>query len=194
MMVPAHALTGIACIHLGLLIVHRRDGEQRWENAPVWTWLAVGIFLAYMGHAVVDALAIFTYHDSTPTGSFFSMTVFWGWLTLGVAVIFWGVREDLRYGYGILAAFAFDIWDHYILRAADCVLDGYPQGCMGVYTHRFSEFQMHHFEWMILDTIFVGVDRHYGDETFVLFEILFVGVLITTIRWLRINVTLIHDD
>jgi hypothetical protein len=187
MMIPAHALAGIACIHLGLLAAHNKDGEQRWNNAPAWTWLAIGIAFAYMSHAVVDALAIFTYHDSNPTGSAFEMVVFWGWLIFGFVVIYWGVREDKRYGLGVLAALAYDLWDHYILRAVDCVLDGFPKGCMGVYTHRFKELQMHQFEWAILDSVFAGVERHYGDEAFVLLEIVFVGFVVAGVRWLRIN-------
>ena len=184
-MIPAHALAGIACIHIGLLFTQRRDGSPRWAKSPPSTWLAISLFLAYMSHAVVDALAIFTYHNSSPSGSAFSMLVFWGWLAAGIAIISRAVRRDIRYGYGILAALVYDIWDHYILRAADCVLDGLPEGCMGVYTHRFIPWQMHRFEWVILDTVFEGVERHYSNQAFVLVELLFVGFLCGVICWLR---------
>ena len=187
MMIPAHSLAGIACMHIGILLTQRKDGVQRWENMPTWGWLVTGIILAYMSHSVIDALAIFTYHDSKPTGTLFSMLVFWGWLVGGVAIIVWALRDDLRYGAGILASLAYDLWDHWLLRAVDCTMDGFPEGCMSVYTHRFANLQMHHFEWFILDAVFDGVERHYGDEVFVLVELVFVGLLGSAIIWLRRN-------
>ena len=64
-MIPAHALAGIACMHLGRLA--SRDKES---------WLWFGIAFAFVSHAVIDALAIFTYHDASPSGSTFSQFVF----------------------------------------------------------------------------------------------------------------------
>ena len=80
MMIPAHALAGIVCIHLGLMI--SRDKKS---------WLGIGIVLAFLSHAVIDSLAIFTYHDGNPSGSMFSQFVFWFWLAGGVAVIYWAL-------------------------------------------------------------------------------------------------------
>ena len=37
---------------------------------------------------------------------------------------------DIRYRYGILVALSYDIWDHYILRFVEGVLDGFPEGFM----------------------------------------------------------------
>ena len=50
---------------------------------------------------------------------------------------------DIRYRYGILAALSYDIWDHYILRFVEGVLDGFPEGFMARYTHRFEILQLH---------------------------------------------------
>ncbi|MEC8926690.1 MAG: hypothetical protein VYB17_00340, partial [Candidatus Thermoplasmatota archaeon] len=85
MMIPAHALAGIVCMHLGRLA--SRDNES---------WLWFGIAFAFISHAVIDALAIFTYHDGSPSGSTFSQFVFWFWLAGAVAVIYWALHNDRR--------------------------------------------------------------------------------------------------
>lgn len=61
MMVPAHVLSGMVCLHLGQMVAKRQDGRTRWSNLPEWTWLALGLIFAFLSHAVVDTLAIFTY-------------------------------------------------------------------------------------------------------------------------------------
>ena len=78
MMVLAHVLSGMVCLHLGQMVVKRKDGRARWSNLPEWTWLALGLIFAFLSHAVVDTLAIFTYHDGSPSGSLFSRIVFLG--------------------------------------------------------------------------------------------------------------------
>ena len=65
MMIPAHVLAGIACIHLGRLAA---------RDKAAWLWLGIGF--AFLSHAVIDALAIFTYHQGSPSGSIFSQFVF----------------------------------------------------------------------------------------------------------------------
>lgn len=172
MMIPAHALAGVVCIHLGRMA--SRDDA-------VWIWL--GVALAFLSHAVVDALAIFTYHDGSPSGSVYSRFVFWFWLAGAFAVILWALWDDRRYGYGILSALSFDLWDHWLLRGVACVADGFPDGCMGVYA--YEHLHLHHLEWFILDTVFVGVERHYGDEPYFIVELLCVALLCVLIRWLR---------
>ena len=172
MMIPAHALAGIACIHIGWMI--SRDNKN---------WLVIGVVLAFLSHAVIDALAIFTYHDGNPSGTLFSQFVFWFWLVGGAAVIYWALNNDRRYGYGILAALSFDIWDHWILRTIACAPKGFPDGCMEVYA--FESIHLHHFEWLILDALFANVERHYGDEAYFLVEILSVSILLGLLWWLR---------
>ena len=140
-MIPAHALAGVVCIHLGLMV----SRSMFWRR-----WLLVGIILAFLSHAVIDALAIFTYHDGSPSGSIFSQFVFWFWLAGAVAIIYWALYNDRRYGYGILAALSYDIWDHWILRSISCATEGFPDGCMGVYA--YEHLHLHHLEWFILDT------------------------------------------
>jgi hypothetical protein len=172
MMIPAHALAGIACIHLGLMV--SRDNKN---------WLIIGVILAFLSHAVIDALAIFTYHDGNPSGSPFSQTVFWFWLAGGVAVIYWALYNDRRYGYGILSALSYDIWDHWILRSISCARESFPDGCMSVYA--YEHLHLHQLEWFILDTVFAGVERHYGDESYFIVELIFVTLLCASILWLR---------
>ena len=182
MMVPAHALAGIACIHLGLMASRNKKG-----------WLLVGILLAFLSHAVVDSLAIFTYHDGSPSGSLFSQFVFWFWIAGAIAIIYWALQKDRRYGYGILSALSYDIWDHWILRTISCAIDGFPEGCMSVYA--YENLHLHHLEWFILDTVFSGVERHYGDEPYFIVELIFVTLLSLSIWWLRKNVPLpLGDD
>lgn len=181
MMIPAHALAGIACIHLGLML--SRDQKS---------WLGIGIVLAFLSHAVIDSLAIFTYHDGNPSGSMFSQFVFWFWLAGGVAVIYWALYNDRRYGYGILSALSYDLWDHWILRSISCATDGFPDGCMSVYA--YENLHLHQLEWVILDTVFAGVERHYGDESYFIVELIFVLLLCVSIFGLRNAVPLPQGD
>ena len=87
MMVPAHTLSGLICLHLGQILVSRTDGTARWVKTPRWAWLALGLGLAFLSHALIDAMAIFTYHESSPYGSIFSRLVFWSWLFSGAGII-----------------------------------------------------------------------------------------------------------
>ena len=185
MMVLAHVLSGMVCLHLGQMVVKRKDGRARWSNLPEWTWLALGLIFAFLSHAVVDTLAIFTYHDGSPSGSLFSRIVFWGWMLGGAATITWGLWTNVRYGYGILMVLIYDLWDHYLLRFTDGVLDGFPARFMGHYTHRFEALQLHQLEWLLLDSFFADVERHYGDPQFVAVELLFVGGLIASLAFLH---------
>ena len=92
MMVPAHLLSGMVCLHLGQMSVKRKDGRLRWfNNLPTWTWLAIRLVYAFLSHAVIDTLAIFTYHDCSPSGSLFSRSVFWGWMLGGTIIFAWGL-------------------------------------------------------------------------------------------------------
>ena len=181
MMIPAHALAGIACIHLGLLA--SRDKKS---------WLCIGIVFAFLSHAVIDSLAIFTYHDGSPTGSMYSQFVFWFWLAGAIAVIYWALHNDRRYGYGILSALSFDLWDHWFLRSVACATDGFPDGCMSVYA--YEHLHLHHLEWFILDTVFAGVERHYGDESYFIVELLCVALLYVSVGWLRKHIPLPRED
>ena len=88
MMVPAHVLSGMVCLHLGQMVVKRKDGPARWSNLPEWTWLVLGLIFAFLSHVVVDTLAIFTYHDGSPSGSLFSPIVFWAWM-----LVTWGCGQ-----------------------------------------------------------------------------------------------------
>ena len=187
MMVPAHTLSGLICLHLGQILVSRTDGTARWSKTPRWAWLALGLGLAFLSHALIDTLAIFTYHDSSPSGSIFSRLVFWSWILSGAGIITWAVWTDVRYSYGILVALSYDIWDHYILRCVDGVLDGFPEGFMVRYTHRFEVLQLHQLEWLLLDNLLVGIKRHYGDPRFLIVEIIFVLILITSLVYLRFS-------
>ena len=181
MMIPAHALAGIACIHLGLMA--SRDKKS---------WLCIGIVFAFLSHAVIDSLAIFTYHDGSPTGSMYSQFVFWFWLAGAIAVIYWALQNDRRYGYGILSALSFDLWDHWFLRSVACATDGFPDGCMSVYA--YEHLHLHHLEWFILDTVFAGVERHYGDESYFIVELLCVALLSVSVWWLRKHMPLPRED
>ena len=181
MMIPAHALAGIACIHLGLMA--SRDKKS---------WLCIGIVFAFLSHAVIDSLAIFTYHDGSSTGSVYSQFVFWFWLAGAIAVIYWALQNDRRYGYGILSALSFDLWDHWFLRSVACATDGFPDGCMSVYA--YEHLHLHHLEWFILDTVFAGVERHYGDESYFIVELLCVALLCVSVWWLRKHMPLPRED
>ena len=87
MMIPSHALSGLICLHLGQILVSRADGTARWVKTPRWAWLALGLGLAFLSHALIDATAIFTYHESSPYGSIFSRLFFWSWLFSGAGII-----------------------------------------------------------------------------------------------------------
>ena len=181
MMIPAHVLAGIACMHLGLIAS---------KESKHWIWFGVGF--AFLSHAIIDAFAIFTYHDASTSGSMFSRFVFWFWLAGGVGAITWALRADRRYGFGILAAMSYDLWDHWILRTISCAPQGFPDGCMSIYA--FEHLHLHQLEWIILDTVFAGVERHYGDERFFAVELIFVAALIFSIRWLRDAKPLISES
>ena len=98
-------------------------------------------------------------------------------------MIYWALQNDRRYGYGILVALSYDLWDHWILRAFSCSRDGFPDGCMSLYA--FEHLHLHQLEWFILENIFAGTERHYGDEEYFIMELLFVGILCWMVWWLR---------
>ena len=55
------------------------------------------------------------------------------------------------------------------------------------YTHRFEVLQLHQLEWLLLDNLLVGIKRHYGDPRFLIVEISFVLILITSLVYLRFS-------
>ena len=171
-MIAAHALVGAATMHLARKFY---DDER--------SWIVTGIVLAFLSHAIVDTLAIFTYHDASPSGSLFSRSVFWFWIACSVSVFVWGARVDWRYLPGMISALAFDIWDHWILRTISCAPRGFPDGCMSIYAYEHLHF--HQMEWFFLDTFFLGVERYYGNPSFFLVEIGFVAAMVSLIYWLR---------
>ena len=57
-----------------------------------------------------------------------------------------------------------------------------------------THLHLHQLEWIILDTVFAGVERHYGDERFFAVELIFVAALIFSIRWLRDAKPLISES
>ena len=65
--------------------------------------------------------------------------------------------------------------------------DGFPEGFMVRYTHRFEVLQLHQLEWLLLDNLLVGIERHYGDPRFLIVEIIFVLILITSLVYLRFS-------
>ncbi len=174
MMIPAHALAGILSIHLGFIL---SKGSKH--------WILYGFMLAFLSHAIIDTLAIFTYHDSSPSGSSFSQFVFWFWLIGAIAVIGYGIQTDRRYGIGIVFALSYDIWDHWILRTISCAPQGFPDGCMSLYA--YEGLHLHHLEWFLLDTFFANTERHYGDERYFIVELAFVAIMLFCIRRLRLE-------
>ena len=54
-------------------------------------------------------------------------------------------------------------------------------------THRFEILQLHQLEWLLLDNFLVGIERHYGDPRFLIVEIIFVVILITSLVYLRFS-------
>ena len=58
-------------------------------------------------------------------------------------LVTWGLWANVRYRYGILMALTYDLWDHYLLRFIDGVLDEFPAGFMSHYTHQL--------EWLLLE-------------------------------------------
>ena len=63
---------------------------------------------------------------------------------------------------------------------------------MSVYA--YENLHLHHLEWLILDSVFLGVERHYGDESYFIVELIFVSLLSFSIWWLRKNVPLPQGD
>ena len=56
--------------------------------------------------------------------------------------------------------------------------------------YAYEHLHLHHLEWLILDTVFTGVQRHYGDEAYFIVELLFVGLLCLLIWKLQKHVPL----
>ena len=78
---------------------------------------------------------LYLYHDGSPSGSLFSPIVFLDWM-----LVTWGLWANVRYRYGILMALTYDLWDDYLLRFIDGVLDEFTAGFMShctpvSYTH-----------------------------------------------------------
>ena len=85
-----------------------------------------------------------------------------------------------------------DLWDHWILRGISCATDVFPDGCMSVYA--YEHLHLHQLEWFILDTVFDGVERHYGDESYFIVELCCVMLLCASIGWLRKHAPLPMED
>lgn len=51
--------------------------------------------------------------------------------------------------------------------------------------YAYEHLHLHQLEWFILDSVFAGVERHYGDESFFIVELLFAGLLCWAISGLR---------
>ena len=58
----------------------------------------------------------------------------------------------------------------------------------------WKHLHLHHLEWFILDTVFAGVERHYGDESYFIVELLCVGLLCVSVWWLRKHMPLPQED
>ena len=63
---------------------------------------------------------------------------------------------------------------------------------MSVYA--YEHLHLHHLEWFILDTVFAGVERHYGDESYFIVELLCVALLCVSVWWLRKHMPLPRED
>ena len=63
---------------------------------------------------------------------------------------------------------------------------------MSVYA--YEHLHLHHLEWFILDTIFVGVERHYDDESYFIVELFCVALLCASVWWLRNHTPLPQED
>ena len=63
---------------------------------------------------------------------------------------------------------------------------------MSVYA--YEHLHPHQLEWLILDSVFAGVERHYGDEPYFIVELFFVALLCTSIWWLQKHVPLPQGD
>ncbi len=63
---------------------------------------------------------------------------------------------------------------------------------MSVYA--YEHLHLHQLEWVILDTVFAGVERHYGDESYFIVEFIFVFLLCVSIIGLRNAVPLPQGD
>ena len=116
-------------------------------------------------------------------GTMFSRFIFWFWLLTALGLISLAIRENRLYGGGILAALLPDLLDHWILRTIACAPQGFPAGCMDTYA--YTHLHLHQLEWVILDSVFVGVERHYGDPAYAIVEFVFVGALCAAIWRLK---------
>jgi len=186
MLLAAHTLTGIVCMHLGLLMTNNRLGTLRWNKIPKNSWLVVGLILSFFSHAILDVIGtIYTFHPIDTFESKFS-TIFY--FTLGIfaiIIIYFSLKEDKRYAYGIFFAMFFDIWDHLIIKGLNCTYGGFYSGCTNVNSGLFYKLQLHNIEWEILYSFFEGVKRHNHQEIYVLVEIFFLIAMSFLILKLR---------
>ena len=129
---------------------------------------------------MVDTLAIFTYHDGSPSGSLFSPIVFWGWM-----LVTWGLWANVRYRYGILMALTYNLWDH-----LPSPLHRWRFGRISgrVYESLYPSLRSTPATpvgMVAPGSFFADVERHYGDPQFVAVEPLFVGGLIASLAFLH---------
>lgn len=184
MLLAAHTLTGIVCMHFGFLITNNKRGDLRWDKIPKKSWLITGLFLSFFSHAIIDVIGtMYTYHPINTFETLFS-TIFY--FTLGIfaiILIYYSIKKDKRYAYGILFAMCFDIWDHVIIKGLNCAFGGFNVGCTSVNSGLFYKLQLHNFEWGILSLFFEGVERHNHQENYVLVEIFFlIGMSFLTLK------------
>ena len=60
--------------------------------------------------------------------------------------------------------------------------------------YAYENLHLHQLEWFILDSVFAGVERHYGDESFFIVELVFAAILCLSVWWLRKRVPLPVTD
>ena len=60
--------------------------------------------------------------------------------------------------------------------------------------YAYEHLHLHQLEWGILDSVLVGVERHYGYEEFFVGELVFAVLLCLSVWWLRKRVPLPVTD
>ena len=186
MLLAAHALTGIVCMHIGFLITNNKLGNLRWNKLSNNSWLIMGLLLSFFSHAILDVIGtMYTYHPINTFESIFSTFYYFILGIFAIIIIIFALKTDKRYAYGVLFAMWFDIWDHVILKGLNCTFGGFNAGCTNINSGLFYKLQLHNFEWNILYSVFEGVKRHNHQEIYVLVEIFFLIVMSFLVLKLR---------
>ena len=130
------------------------------------------LILSFFSHALVDTLAIFTYHSGGIGDSVFDTIWYISIYIAEATFAIYALQIDYRYVAGIFGAIWFDLWDWTILRAIK-------------YYNPGTYWDFHRIESVVKDALFPNITPLYAAKWAIVIEIFYFSSLI--LLWLGLS-------